>query len=87
MASVMWGVGLLVDAGVRVLMSSTLPVGVVPGLGAALYPVTFVVVQVVTNAYHNVAGLYQMLGARWVRRAGCRGPSLGLSSAHRCGSV
>jgi hypothetical protein len=66
-ATVMWGVGLLVDAAVRVIISYTLPVDVVPGLGAALYPVTFVVVQIVTNTYYNVAGLYAILGARWVR--------------------
>ncbi len=72
MASVMWGVGLLVDGAVRVLMSYTLPVEVVPGLGAASYPVTFVVVQIVTNTYYNVAGLYPILGARWVRSRGVR---------------
>jgi hypothetical protein len=40
-ASVMWAVGLLVDAAVRVVISYTLPIGVVPGLGGALYPVTY----------------------------------------------
>lgn len=32
-ASVMWGAGLLADAALRVVMSYTLPVAVVPGLG------------------------------------------------------
>ena len=64
-SSVMWGVGLLVDGAVRVAMSYTLPIDVVPGLGGFLYPVTFVVVQIVTNTYYHVAGLYRMLGAQW----------------------
>jgi hypothetical protein len=62
-STVMWGVGLLVDAALRVLMSYTLPVAVVPGLGGALWPVTFIVLQVVTNVYYHRAGLYRILGA------------------------
>jgi hypothetical protein len=67
-STVMWGAGLLVDAALRVLMSYTLPVSVVPGLGGALWPVTFIVLQVVTNVYYHRAGLYRMLGAPWVNR-------------------
>jgi hypothetical protein len=67
-STVMWGVGLLVDAAARVLMSYTLPVPVVPGLGGALWPVTFIVLQVVTNVYYHRAGLYRMLGASWISR-------------------
>ncbi len=67
-STVMWGAGLLVDAIVRVLMSYTLPVSVVPGLGGALWPVTFIVLQVVTNVYYHRAGLYRMLGAPWISR-------------------
>ncbi|HEY2279940.1 MAG TPA: VC0807 family protein [Streptosporangiaceae bacterium] len=67
-STVMWGVGLLVDAVLRVLMSYTLPVSVVPGLGGALWPVTFIVLQVVTNVYYHRAGLYRMLGAPWISR-------------------
>jgi hypothetical protein len=65
-STIIWGVGLLVDAVLRVLMSYTLPVAVVPGLGGALWPVTFIVIQVVTNVYYHRAGLYRMLGAPWV---------------------
>jgi hypothetical protein len=65
-STVMWGVGLLVDAAFRVLMSYTLPVAVVPGLGGALWPVTFIVLQVVTNVYYHRAGLYRILGAPFV---------------------
>ena len=67
-SSVMWGVGLLADAAARVVMSYTLPVSAVPGLGGALWPVTFVVLQVVTNVYYYFAGLNAMLGARWLDR-------------------
>ena len=69
-SSVMWGTGLLADAVIRVVMSYTLPVHLVPGLGGALWPVTFVVLQIVTNVYYQLAGLNRMLGARWLRRAG-----------------
>jgi hypothetical protein len=63
MSTVIWGVGLLIDAVLRVLMSYTLPVGTVPGLGGALWPVTFIAIQVVTNVYYHRAGLYRLLGA------------------------
>ncbi len=67
-STVIWGVGLLADAAIRVVMSYTLPVDVVPALGGALWPVTFVLLQVVTNIYYELAGLNRMLGARWQRR-------------------
>jgi hypothetical protein len=68
-STVMWGTGLLADAVARVIMSYTLPVAVVPGLGGALWPVTFVVLQVVTNVYYHFAGLNRLLGARWPARS------------------
>lgn len=67
-ATVIWGAGLLADGAIRVVMSYTLPVDVVPALGGALWPVTFVLLQVVTNIYCELAGLNRMLGARWQRR-------------------
>jgi hypothetical protein len=63
MSTVIWGVGLLIDAVLRVLMSYTLPVGAVPALGGALWPVTFIAIQVVTNVYYHRAGLYRLLSA------------------------
>lgn len=66
-STVMWGTGMLADAAIRVVMSYTLPIAVVPGLGGALWPVTFVALQVVTNIYYQAAGLNRMLGARWLR--------------------
>ncbi len=68
-ATVMWGVGLMVDAVLRMIMSYTLPIPVVPGLGGALWPVTFVLLQIVSNVYYHRAGLYRILGAAWVRPA------------------
>ena len=59
--------GLLTDAVLRVVMSYTLPIPVVPGLAGALWPVTFVLLQVVSNVYYHRAGLYRILGAAWLR--------------------
>ena len=76
MSSVIWGAGLLADAVIRVAMAYALPVDVVPGLGGALWPVTFVVLQVVTNVYYQLAGLNRLLGAPsgrpWRRPDGAR---------------
>lgn len=69
-STVIWALALLADAVIRVVMSYTLPVGVVPGLGGALYPVTFVVIQIITNVYYQVAGLNRLLGARWLAARG-----------------
>jgi hypothetical protein len=78
-SSVIWGTGMLADAAIRVVMSYTLPVHLVPALGGALWPVTFVVLQVVTNVYYQFAGLNRMLGARWQGR---RPPSRPLVTRH-----
>jgi hypothetical protein len=59
--TVIWGTAILADAAARILMAWTLPVRLVPGLGAALWPVTFVALQVVTNVYFARAGFWRML--------------------------
>jgi hypothetical protein len=69
-STVILGLALLADAVIRVVLACTLPAGVVPGLGGALYPVTFVVIQIVTNIYYQVAGLNRLLGARWLAGRG-----------------
>jgi hypothetical protein len=66
-ASVIWGCGMLADAAVRIVMSYALPINTVPALAGLLWPVTFVLIQIVTNAYYHWAGLWQILGARWLR--------------------
>lgn len=67
-STVMWGVGLLLDAAIRVAISYTVAIDRVPALAGALYPATFVVVQIITNVYYMRAGLYPLLGARWLDR-------------------
>lgn len=59
--TVIWGTAILADAVARVLMAAVLPVSVVPALGAALWPVTFAVLQVVTNVWFARAGLWRIL--------------------------
>ncbi len=67
-ATVIWGAALLADAVIRVVMAYTLPVDVVPGLGGALWPVTFIMLQVITNVYFWSAGLWPILrGAAMIR--------------------
>jgi hypothetical protein len=56
-----WGACTLLDAMIRVVMAYTLPVDVVPGLTGMLWPVTFMLLQVITNIYFLRAGFWQML--------------------------
>lgn len=60
-ATVIWGIGLLADAAVRVTMAYTLPPDVVPGLGGLQYAVFMVLMQVVMVFYLVPTGLYN----RW----------------------
>lgn len=57
-SSVLWGVGTLLDAALRVVMAYTLPSDVVPGLGTALYAGTSIVLIAVTSIYYAAAGIY-----------------------------
>ncbi|WP_147263164.1 VC0807 family protein [Geodermatophilus sp. TF02-6] len=57
-AGVLWGIGLLADAAVRVLLAYTVPPDRVPVLGTALYAVTLVVLNAVTHAYYAVCGVH-----------------------------
>jgi hypothetical protein len=60
-ATLIWGIALLADAAIRVTMAYTLPIDVVPALGGALWPVTFVALQVITNVYFQHAGFWRIL--------------------------
>ena len=60
-ATAIWGLALLIDAAIRVLMAYTLPIDLVPALGGALWPVTFIALQVVVNAYFQRAGFWRIL--------------------------
>jgi hypothetical protein len=59
--TIIWGTAILADAVVRVVMAYTLPVGVVPALGGALWPVTFIVLQVITNVFFARSGFWRIL--------------------------
>ncbi|MGH2874526.1 MAG: VC0807 family protein [Solirubrobacteraceae bacterium] len=67
-SSVIWGAAMLLDAVTRVAIAYTLPIHTVPAIGGALWPVTLIVIQIVTNVYYHRAGLYQILGASWLDR-------------------
>jgi hypothetical protein len=60
-STVIWGLATLLDAAIRIGMAYTLPVDLVPGLGGALWPITFFVLQVITNVYFLRAGLWLIL--------------------------
>lgn len=64
-SSLIWGGALLADAVIRVVMAYALPVDQVLWLGGLLWPVTLVLINVVTNLYYLRAGLFRLLGARW----------------------
>lgn len=53
-STIMWAVGLFLDAGARVVMAYTLPSDEVPGMAVVLYLVTLVILNVVTNAFYIV---------------------------------
>ncbi|MEO3808428.1 VC0807 family protein [Sphaerisporangium sp. B11E5] len=57
-ATVIWGVGLLLDSVVRIVMAVALPVDVVPGLNALQYAVFMVLMQVAANVYLVPTGVY-----------------------------
>lgn len=61
--TIIWGTAILADAVARLLMAYALPVGVVPALGGALWPVTFIVLQVITNVYFARAGFWRILAS------------------------
>lgn len=58
-ASVIWGVGLLLDAGIRVVMAWTLPPDDVPGLATALYAVVIVALNLITHTYFTLCGVHR----------------------------
>lgn len=71
-----WAVTLFADAIVRVVTAYTLPIDVVPGLNGALWIALVIVLQVATNVYFHLAGLYRILFDR-------SGPGEGNSAATR----
>lgn len=57
-STVLWGIGLLIDAVLRVVMAYTLPPDSVPALGSALAIATSLVLIVITNVCYFRAGLF-----------------------------
>jgi hypothetical protein len=70
--TVIWGTALLADAVIRVIVAEALPINAVPAINGALWPVTFIVLQVVTNIYFARAGLWRILRTGRARRASLR---------------
>ena len=59
--TVIWGTAILADAVIRVIVAVALPISVVPAVGGALWPVTFIVLQVVTNIFFARSGFWRIL--------------------------
>jgi hypothetical protein len=59
--TIIWCAAYLADSVIRVVMAFALPVGLVPALGGVLWPVTFVLLQVVTNVYFVRSGFWRIL--------------------------
>ena len=57
-SSVLFGVGLLLDATLRVVLAYTVRPDLVPALGLALYVVTLIVLNVVVNVYYVRSGVF-----------------------------
>ncbi|MFD1277112.1 VC0807 family protein [Streptomyces kaempferi] len=62
--TVLWGLGLLADALLRLIMAYTLPVDSVPALDAALYAATWIVLQVVTQIALYRSGTFRKIFSR-----------------------
>jgi hypothetical protein len=60
-SSMIWGLGLLVDAGIRIVTAYSLPIDLVPALTGALYPATFLVLQVIDQLNYRRSGLWGIL--------------------------
>ncbi len=59
--TVIWGAAFLLDAALRVVMAYALPVNDVPALAGALWLVTFLLLQIITNVYLSRSGLWPIL--------------------------
>ncbi|HEY2190893.1 MAG TPA: VC0807 family protein [Actinomycetospora sp.] len=66
--TVLWGVGLLVDAAVRIVVAQTLPVDVVPAVNGIQYAVVYLVLQVASQVYLRRSGLMRLPGFGFSRR-------------------
>ena len=84
-SSAIWGIGLLIDAAVRVWMSYRLPPDTVPALAQLLYGVTTVVLIVVTNVWYFACGIHRRSSALYLGSPG--GPPLPARGAGTVGAT
>ena len=61
-SSVLWGIGTLADAGLRVLLAYRLDPDRVPALNLVLVGVTVVVLNLITNVYYATQGTFDRRG-------------------------
>ena len=66
--TVVWGIGLLADAAIRVIVAYTLPVDLVPAANGIQYAVVYVVLQVISRVHLRRSGLMRLPGFAWSRR-------------------
>ena len=59
--TVIWGAAFMLDAALRVVLAYALPVSDVPALAGALWLVTFLLLQIITNVYLSRSGLWPIL--------------------------
>ncbi len=62
-SSLLWGIGTLIDAGLRIIMAYTMSPDLVPALGTALYAGTSIVLIAVTTVYYAASGIYNRTSA------------------------
>lgn len=60
-ATVMWGIAVLIEAALRVAIAYTMPINAVVALQTAMFIAMLLLMQVVTNVYYGRVGLWPML--------------------------
>jgi hypothetical protein len=60
-SSVIRGVGLLIDAALRVVLAYTLPADVVPALSAALIPLTVIILALIDQVNQRATGVRRLI--------------------------
>ncbi|MGN6032631.1 MAG: VC0807 family protein [Thermomicrobiales bacterium] len=59
--TIMWGIALLIDAALRVVLAYSMPVKAVPALQTGMMLATVAIMQVIVNLYYIAAGLWPRL--------------------------
>jgi hypothetical protein len=66
--TVIWGVGLIVDAVIRLVFAYTLPVDIVPASNGIQYFVIYALLQIISQVYFKRSGLMELPGFSFSRR-------------------